>query len=135
MPADHALEMRQAIVKRMRETGSAVQVICDARIYGEQPPAEPLKPFVRYGVPVTLPYEASGWDGSEHSIVVHGFTGGSKDTDDINALAKAISATLENSELNLGSLGLVGIDWRGTEILRDGEGYHAVVRFSATTVV
>lgn len=134
MAADHGLEMRQAIVKRLRGVGTPTRAICGDRIFGEQPPSEPIKPFIRYGFPVTSSYEASGWDGSSHNIVVHGFTDGTHDTDEISALAKAISQTLENSELDLGSLGLLGIDWLGTEILPDGAGYHAVVRFRAISV-
>lgn len=135
---DHSLEMRQAIVTKLRATPSIVALIAD-RFYGEKVPAGRVFPFGRYGLPVTEGSEWSGGDhgrvGSRHEITLHAFAMG-PDMDECSKIAKAIVATLNGAELPLLGIGLIGIDWDRTDIIRDteeAEAYHAVIRFEAET--
>jgi hypothetical protein len=134
---DHTLALRQAIVEKLKANGSAVAGLVEGRVYGQKSPADPTFPFVRYGVPSTSPYEATGWfPGSSHSIALHAFSQGPGE-DKCAALAAAIVAELEDDDLPLEDVGLVAIEWVSTQVLPDlgaTDAWHAVIRFSAETV-
>lgn len=133
---DHTLAMRQAIVAKLLDGSNPVKTLTDGRVYGQKAEADSTFPFVRYGVPATSAYEASEWDGSEHSLVLHAFAQGPGE-DKCAELAAAVVAELDDAELPLEGLGLLGIEWTGTQVLPDlgaTDAWHAVISFRATTV-
>lgn len=137
MPVDHSLALRKALVTHLRNVSAcpAVVALVAQRTYGDQTPPTPEFPFIRVEKREVLPYEATGWDGSEHPVQISAFAKGPGE-DAISELAKAISDSLDNSGLPLEPLGLVSIDWQGTQTIRDGAepgAYHAILRFSVKT--
>jgi len=136
MPSDHALAMRQAIVKALRAAPNLTAVIPSGRIYGEESPANPEFPFIRYGLPVTNPYEASCGNGSEHAITLHTFSYG-PGTDSINVINALVVDALKDAALSVDPLKLISFDWTGSQVLRDtpeASNYHGVLRFTAQTL-
>lgn len=136
--SNHALKVRQAIITRLRQVVPAAGVGMSAlSIYGEESPPDPAWPFIRYGLPSETIYEASGWGvGSEQDVTIHAFARG-PGMDNVTALAAAVVAALDNSQLAVEPLGLLGIDWTETTYLRDtpeASDYHAVIRFTVGTL-
>lgn len=72
MATDHTLELRRAVLPILKADSTLAGLVA-ARIYGEEPSAEPVWPFVRYGVPILAPDEAMGWTGGSVRITLHGF--------------------------------------------------------------
>lgn len=134
-PVDHTLLIRQAVITRLLATSGVTNII-DQRAYGQRVPDNPTWPFVRYGPPNASPFEATKWGGTEADITLHAFAIGT-DEGACATLAAAIVAALAGDELPLASgVGLVSLDWIGTQIIPDGEestGYHAIIRFSVVT--
>lgn len=136
MASDHTLIMRQAIVQRLQAAAPVLALVPSLSIYGEQPPAAPTWPFIRYGMPTTQEYESSCGDGSEHDIMIDVFAHG-PGMDLCTKICAAVAASLENAPLAVEPLQLVSIDWRGTQVIRDGaemSAYHGMVRFAAVTL-
>ena len=44
-----------------------------ARVYPMQRPATLVWPWIGYGAPITAPFGASGLDGSDITVAIHGF--------------------------------------------------------------
>lgn len=127
MPADYSLDLRKAVVVHLR-ADSTVSTLVEG-IYGEQPPAVPDGPFIRIGAPVVAPYEATGYDGGEHAFTIHAFAEG-PGTDRVATIAKRIVASMAGFEL--AALDAVENEWRGTQIIQDGDEvdkWHAIIAF------
>lgn len=136
MASDHTLTMREAIVQKLQAAAVVTALVPSASIYGEQPPAAPSWPFIRYGMPTTTAYESSCGDGSEHDIMIDVFAHG-PGMDTCAKACAAVAMALDNAALAVDPLGLLGIDYVSTQIIRDGaemSAYHGMVRFSATTI-
>lgn len=135
-PADHSLPLRRAVVAHLRSVSAVTDLVTATRIYGRRVPDNPTWPFIRYGVPDTRPYEATGQGGSDSAITVHAFARG-PDESDCAELAAVIVEALSADQLPLeNDLGLVSLDWQRTQILEDGDesaDYHAVIEFSVIT--
>ena len=134
MPIDHSEEIKTAIIAALKADGAVAEIV-GQRVY-DRPPAEPPWPFIRYGAPILGPYEASGWDGSDHDITIHTFAEG-PDTKSVNALNKAVVAALDgfsNTDIADGPTA-IDVQWVSTQVIRDGiEDHHGILRFTATTV-
>lgn len=130
-PRDDTLELRRAIVSRLKADNTVTALT--PRIYGRDVPANPVWPFVRYGVPDTRPFEASGYGGSDSAITVHAFAKGPDETGTAT-LAAAIVESLSADTLPLADgITLVSLDWTRTQILEEGDDFHAVIEFSVIT--
>lgn len=135
MPTDNTLAVRQAVVAHLKAAPSLTALISASRIYGEQPPADPDWPFIRYGLAVTLPYEAQGWSGSEHAIDIHAFANGPY-TDAVLAIAKQVQRAMDTLAAP-GDTGIVALEWTGMNVVRDSPPtqaakYHAIINFTVT---
>lgn len=136
MASDHSLAMRQAIVKKLRVNAALTSVVPPERIYGERSPSAPVWPFIRYGVPVVLPYAQSCGEGNEHSLVIHVFALGPA-TDVLYGIMDLVAKALDNADLDLAPLELISIDYTGSNPMRDTDqqdNWHGIVRFSAVTL-
>lgn len=97
---DHSLILRKGIVAHLKADAGLTALIPAANIYGEQPPAKPKWPFIRYGLPVTTPERFDCYVGGEHAVTIHSFAKG-PGTDDILDLRAAIIASLDDAEIEL----------------------------------
>lgn len=134
----HGLALRRAITQRLRADAGVTALVAADRIYGDEPPAEPEWPFVKYLSLPVLPYESSCGRGDEATVQISAFAYG-PGTDDIWAIASAIREALDDASLTLATgIDLVSIDWTSTQILRepdvDASAYHAAVQIRAITV-
>lgn len=134
MAADHSLALREAIVAYLR-AAPQVAAIVDARVYGEQPPAVPEWPFIRYGLPTMEAYEASGWAGATHDVVLHCFAKG-PGMDAVGVLNKAVVDVLDGVDVAPAGTMAVQFEWQSTQVIRDTDeagAYHGIVSFTVTT--
>lgn len=132
MPTDYALEVRKSAVTHLKGYAPLTARVSAGSIWGEEVPSDQAWPFIRYGLPVTLPFEATGWDGSEHDLTWHAFANGPF-TDAVDQIAALVVEAMETWSAPSGT-GIVAAEWRGTTILRDSgpdeqSKYHAVIRF------
>jgi hypothetical protein len=134
---DHALELRGAVVKTLRDDPGLLAHGVDRRVHAEQPP-EFQTPWVRLGRPRSVPFEATGWAGSEVNLEIHAFDTAS---DRAHRLGSLIVVALDGRTLALDPEPgepepyLMELYWEGTEVLEDTAAkgdYHAVIRFAAT---
>lgn len=132
--ADHSIAMREAVVTKLLATG-AIAVLVGTRVRGPAVEDGIDWPFIRYGLPITNPMEQQGRAGSAHAITVHVFAKG-EDDGPVGALAAAVVAALNDTSLPVEPLGLLGIDWTGTQVIRDdaeASAYHGIIQFRAET--
>lgn len=132
MSTDLTLNVRRAVVAHLHSYAPLTALVSAARIYGEQPPANPQWPFITYSS-TTLPYEAVCGSGSQITVSVHVFCNGPYTDAVLQASAQVVEAmrTLDTYECEwIGNIGP----------LRDSPPdeqakYHVVVQFRVTEVV
>ena len=131
MPTDRSLDVRRAVVAHLRGYAPLVALVSAGRIYGEQPPADPDWPFIRYGYAIVEPYDAQGYDGSAQAITIHVFANGPY-TDNIHRIAGQVTEAMKSWEPPADT-GTVACEWTGTNILTEDPGkFHAVINFNVT---
>lgn len=133
--ANHALELRRAVVQALRAAPAVTSRVRPQDIYGEEVPSDPAWPFIRYGFPDQMLYESSCRSGEEQEFSVDVFAEG-PGMDAVTEIASAVRDVLDNADLSLATLRLQSLDYRNTLVLRDSPestNYHAVVRFTAIT--
>lgn len=133
MPTDYSLEVRKSIVVHLKAFGPLVALVAAASIHGEEAPADPDWPFIRYGLSDDAAFEALGWDGSEHAVTIHAFSNGPY-TDAVKRITKQVIEAMKTWQAPTGT-GIVAAEWEGTTMLRDSgpneaSKYHAVIRFA-----
>src|SRR5215207_1980540 len=127
-----SLELQKALVARLRgDTGVAALV--GTRIY-DQPPPEPVYPYISLGPDQILPSRADCYDGSEITLQVDAWSR-SVGYPEVKRIADAIRASLNDAPLVLAGQRLVDIYESETRTLRDPDGAtsHAAISFRALT--
>ena len=132
MPNDYSLEVRRSIIAHLQGFGALTSLVAAASIHGEEVPANPDWPFMRYGLSDDDAFEATGWDGSEHAVTLHAFSNGPY-TDAVKRIAKQVVKAMETWSAPAGT-GIVAAEWRGTTTIRDSgpteqSKYHSIIRF------
>ncbi|MBI1682387.1 DUF3168 domain-containing protein [Caulobacter hibisci] len=134
MARDASLWVRKAL-QSAQKADAAVAAIVGARVYGQNPPADPVWPFTKLPPLTVVPMRATGLDGTRYSIRISGFAKGVDDTE-AALLGGAISACLDGRSIALTEAPwparLTDIRWTGTDIIRDpaeATGWHAIVAF------
>lgn len=132
MPTDYSLEVRRSIVTHLKGFGALTAKVSAARIYPEEAPANPQFPFIRYGLPLVDPFEATGWDGSEQEVTIHAFANG-PGTDAAYGIATQVIEAMKVWP-GVPGTGIVAGEWLGTVMLREPaeeqSKYHAAIRFA-----
>lgn len=128
--ADLSLPLRQAVIAALRAS-TAIHALVADRIY-DAVPAEPTRPYLRYGVPIIVPYEATGIVGSDVDITVHVFDVGPKN-DRAYQIAKTVKDALDEASLTITGGYTLSLMWTGSQALGDEEGsafVHHLVQFN-----
>jgi hypothetical protein len=97
---DHSLILRKGIVAHLKADAGLTALVPASSIYGEQPPAKPAWPFIRYGLPLTTPERFDCYMGGEHAVTIHSFAKG-PGSDAILTIRAAIIAALDDAEIEL----------------------------------
>lgn len=133
MPTDYSLTLRKRVVATLSGYEPLTALVSATSIYGEQPKATPRWPFIRYGLGIAAPWEATGQlDGSTHRVTLHAFSHGPF-TDAIHGISAQVVDAM--GTLTLADESLIDMQWIGTQILRDtdeADAYHAVIEFDVT---
>lgn len=99
MSVDHNLQLRRAIVTMMK-ANTIIASMTAGRVYGEQPPALPARPFIRYGNGDATPTEWSCAEGSENAVSIHVFSD-AEGTNEVTRLRKAVVSALDGKSRQL----------------------------------
>lgn len=136
MPVDLSRPLKAAIIDHLAADTAVLALVPGARIFAMTPPAEPAWPFIRYGTPVTSPYEATCWDGSTVRVTLHAFAETTADDageDKALDMAAAIVAAMET--FAPADMGVVECEWEGTQCIRDSneaDQWHSWCEFRVT---
>lgn len=129
---------------------AALAAIVADRVYPPQRPANPVWPFVAWGVGITGPFEASCMDGSEIDLVLHAYaatdgTGGATiaGEEQANEIAGlAVNALVDAGEIDLTDYGCpypatAYFTWQQTQVIQDGaeaDAFHALASLRVNIV-
>lgn len=136
MAVDISKALQIAVVSRLEAFAPLTDIVPITRLYGMQPPANPVFPYVRYGFPITGGFEATCWDGATVRVTLHAFAettsaeAGEVIVSDIAALIVQAMA-----DFNPDTINVIDCEFLQTRILQDGneaDRFHAIVEFSIT---
>jgi hypothetical protein len=135
MANDPSLDLREAVVTRLRATSALTAITTADKVFGEQP-TDPLpeRPFTRYGVDDITPREDGCWSGATVEFPIHSFSQ-KKFTDEIRQMNAAVASALHDAVLDLGGGMKSTITWLGSTVRRDAadvKAWHGTARFRAT---
>jgi hypothetical protein len=133
MALNPALELREAIVTLLKADAPLVSLVTTAKIFGEFPGAQPVRPFVRYGEDDVTPQRVSCWAGANVAFPVHAFSA-EKFTDQVKAINAAIVNALDGKVIVLDGGVKATITWNSSQLLRDGadpNAWHGFNQFEA----
>jgi hypothetical protein len=134
MPTNNTLAVRKAVVAYLKAYAPLTALIAADHIHGERAKATPPWPFILLSPVDAEPFEAQGWDGSEHRISIHAYVHGTSGfTDEV---IKANAAIVEAmSGVSAAGLGTVDLQWVSSGYFRDTDeqnGWHGVNLFDWT---
>lgn len=135
MAKDHSLPLRRALVTALR-ADAPIMAVVDDRAYGEKTPSQPTWPFVKAGVIIAAPFDATCLSGMEATFNIYAFAIG-KDGGAAYNLGLLVQQALDGAKLTLeGNAHTVSLDWQGSELFSDpheADGYFSAVGFRAVT--
>lgn len=141
MARDLSLAVREAMIAALEDAPAVTAIVPVERIYAVEASAEPVWPFICYGLATALPFRASGMDGARFGVTLHGFAHGPQE-DAVAALGAAIAAALDGPdgkglvlELDVEPPATAHAAWTGSRILREGDeagAFHVVVSVEVT---
>lgn len=138
--ASPEVAIRKAVILAQKADPGVIAIF-GARCHGINPPAVPVWPFTRYGVPTSTAFRSAGADnGASIPITIHVFTKGSGDENDVTAGCAAVRNALHGKTLpvDLDTPGHMSeIVWEQTQTLKDGDeatAWHGIVRFRARII-
>ena len=133
MPTDYTLEIRKQTVACLRAYVPLVALVAASRIYGEETPVDPVWPFIRYGLPDSEPFDATGWSGSGGLVRLHAFQNGPY-TDRILTIRKHIVDAMMNTLIPPGGTGVTQLEFVRAQLVTDTPAaelskYHDIIDF------
>lgn len=136
MARDLSLAVRQAIVAALEDSPAVAAIVPAERIYAVEVPAEPVWPFIRYGLATALPFRASGMDGCRLAVTLYGFAHGPQE-DAVATLGGAIAATLDGRvmPIDVEPPATAHVGWTSSRTLRDSDeagAYHVILSLDVT---
>lgn len=149
MASDRTLEIRRAVVAFLKDLDPLMDTgMLPEQVFAMQPAPAPSYPFVRYGTPTIIPLRATGVDGGDLIVAIHGFSAGIEDPDDgslvetaemhAGRMGKAIAENIHGKRLALDEGGDVKIEWAGSTLVPDSAEagvYHAIVNIRARALI
>ena len=145
MARDSTLAVQEAVLAFLGEQATVVALVPSDRHYPPQRPANPLRPWLGYGVSDTAPFLASCLDGSEISVRVHNYTETTGEGDETipgedmaHAINRVVAGALDGATLELEGLdypATAHIEWTGSQVLQDGadaDAFHGIVSLTIT---
>jgi hypothetical protein len=133
LSADHSLALRQAVIAALR-TNAPLAALVGQAVY-ERVPNPVTWPYLRYGVDILSPYEATGTSGGDLALTIHVFAKGPA-SDQARQIVRAVHVALDGARLALFSGFLIDIAFTGSQLLEDQSepnAYHGIVQFDART--
>ena len=150
MPKDATTYLRPAVLGLLADSPEMVALVPADRHYPGQRPPNPVWPFLAYGLPSTIPFGASGLDGSNPTFALHAYavtTGEGDETvagEDMAAAIIRVAVTVlggeEGAELPLPDApypATAHITWTGSQVMQDGNdasAFHAWATFDIKIV-
>ena len=120
MPTDLTLPLKRMIIDHLASDPDVVALVPVEQIYAMQPVQQPVWPFIRFGSPISSPFEASCWDGSSTRVTLHAFAETTETYSGEDRAFEIVSAIVESmKKLDPTGYGLVQCEWLQTNCVRD----------------
>lgn len=138
MATDLTRPLKAAIIDHLAASAGVVALVPVSSIFAMAPRAQPAMPFIRYGAPISQPYDATCWDGTTVRVTLHAFaeTGDTMAGEDAALdIASAIVEAMKDFDPD--GLGIVECDWIQTNcIMEDSEAdrWHSFCEFNVTAI-
>lgn len=146
MARDSSPYVRRAVIAAWKGYAPLTALVPADRIYPPQRPANPVWPFVGYGVPVVTPFGASCLDGCAVAFAGHAYAetrsaagatieGETRAGKIAREMVDALEAPLDLQENGCPYPATAHVTWTGTQVIQDGseaDRFHAVVGFIVT---
>lgn len=138
MNVDLTLPLKAAVIEHLAGDPLVTAEVPAARIYGINTPAKPIWPFIRYGVPTSVGFEATCWDGSETDVTIHVFaetTNAAAGEDKALEIAGKVAQSM--GAFQSAELGVIENRWEQTNLVKDeleADRWHAIVAFSMIVI-
>lgn len=118
--------------------GDAALIALVPRIYPQQAPNKPKRPFVLYGSPIVTPRKVQGGDASDVSGAIHCFADASADIPDARAFSMDVASHIarildEINEVDLGDGVALAVYVQQIQCMQDGDAssWHSFVTYRA----
>lgn len=129
MADSYALALQLALIARL-DADTAIGGLVSDRIY-DQPPASPVRPFIRIGDIEPRPFRTSCGSAATVTFGVEAYSRTSAGRVEATQCAEAIVASLDGAELNVAGFDAVYCRWITQTVDPDGDGgsHSAIVVF------
>lgn len=126
-----AWALQQAVYAALTSDAPLVALLGGARVYDVVPTRAEF-PYVTIAQTAERDWSTGSEAGGEHTLTLHVWSrgGGRKETLAIVAAARAV---LHEAALSLSGFRLINLRHEVSEVRRDGETFHGIVRFRAVT--
>jgi len=131
-----ANEAQAAILIALQADASLVALV--PRIYPQQAPNKPKRPFVLYGSPTVTPRKVQGGDASDITGAIHCFADSSTALPDARAFAMDVASHIARvldgmDEVDLGEGIALAVYVTGIQCMQDGDAssWHSFVTYRA----
>lgn len=135
MATDHSLILRRGIIAYLKANVGLVALVPASHIYGEQPPAKPTWPFIRFGLANVTMGRFNCYSGGDHGFAIHAFSMG-PGTDEIYRIRAAIISAMDDASIPLdGDAGVTLLRHDISNLIRDtdeADAYHDIHQFKAS---
>ena len=137
MSRNHSRVLREGIVSYLRAQDEVQTLVGDpARVYGEAVPPTLTFPFVKYGVPLSVPADFECVSGGRINFALHAFSK-TVDTNEVTDIGDELIRQLDENMLPLtDGVFLLELAWTLGHVIKDQDetaAWHNVLQFTAYT--
>lgn len=138
MATDLTRPLKAAVIDHLAASPSLLSLVPADRIYAMSPPATPLFPFVRYGVPISSGFDATCWDGATVRVTLHAFAESTQTRAGEDLALDIAAAMVEAMKVfEPSNLGVIECEWMQTNCRMEdleADRWHAFCEFSVTVI-
>lgn len=133
-----ANESQSAIISALKADADLIALIPKARIYPQQTPNNPVRPFIKMGAPIVTPIYVDGGDCADFSAAIHCFADATGDAKDARVFSMNIASHIARIINAMDSVSITGgmrlaVHVQQIQGMQDGapSAWHSFVTFRA----
>lgn len=133
-------QIKDAVVLSLSNHPRLNQYVPTSNIFAMQVPANQAYPYIRFGTPISTPYQSSCWTGTACRITLDAFAEGGPDLEPGETLALQVTSLIVEAmnELVVQGFGLIDNSYLGARTLmvdQEADRWRSIVEFNVTAVL